>query len=101
MPSQSSSRYTLALTELYIPIKHGVLEKQYQYLYNHYMMIDRVKAKDFYKNLDRVQEDVYILNKLYHTFIQQVEAKSIDTMRVNPYISNIIDRFIFVIFIFN
>ena len=27
MSRQSSNRYTLALTELYIPIKHGVLEK--------------------------------------------------------------------------
>jgi hypothetical protein len=55
------------------------------------MIIDKVKTKEFYKQYDRVKEDVYILNKLYQAFTQQVEAKSIDTMRVNPYISNIID----------
>jgi hypothetical protein len=91
MSRQSTNRYTLALTELYIPIKHGVLEKQYHHLYNQYMIIDKVKTKEFYKQYDRVEEDVYILNKLYQAFTQQVEAKSIDTMRVNPYISNIID----------
>ena len=55
------------------------------------MIIDKVKTKEFYKQYDRVEEDVYILNKLYQAFTQQVEAKSIDTMRINPYISNIID----------
>ena len=52
MSRQSTNRYTLALTELYIPIKHGVLEKQYHHLYNQYMIIDKVKTKEFYKQYD-------------------------------------------------
>ena len=51
--------FELALLELYMPLKHGILQpKHASKLYGHYIVIERVPIDRFYNQVKRVTKQL-------------------------------------------
>ena len=81
------SNYKLAFLEPYMPLKHGILAKQNQHLYGHYMILDTIKLQEFYENVDELNTETKNINRMYNDNLNKMEYEMNNT-RLHPFIRN-------------
>lgn len=82
------SKFKLALVELYLPLKHGIVqERQYSSLYSNYLILDTIDLDEFYENINHVFSDIKHSNDMYTTYINILKYQmNIDIL--HPIIQN-------------
>lgn len=80
--------FELALLELYLPLKHGILEPQHtSKLYGNYMVIERIPINTFYNELQRVTKQLKHLKKDYNSYIDKLKYE-MNITTLHPFIRN-------------
>ena len=66
--------YELALVELYLPLKHGIVEKQYtSSLYGNYLILERIPIANFFDNVEKITKYLKKFNKYYVTYLDKLK----------------------------
>jgi hypothetical protein len=81
------SNYKLAIIEPYLPLKHGILNNKYQYLYGHYLVLDTINLNEFYKKIDELNSDTEYINKMYNDNLNKLEYE-MNNNNLHPIIRN-------------
>lgn len=81
------SNYKLAILEPYMPLKHGILAKQNQYLYGHYLILDTIGLQEFYKNINKLNRETENISKMYNDNLNKIEYEMNNT-QLHPFIRN-------------
>ena len=58
------TNFKLALVEPYLPIKHGIIDKETDSMYGQYLIIDQIGMKEFYNKISDVLLDVEMIRKM-------------------------------------
>ena len=81
--------YELALVELYLPLKHGILvDKQNRSrLYGNYLIVERITIDQFIGNIESITKYNKRLNKGYIRFIEKLKYE-MNITQLHPIIRN-------------
>jgi len=81
------SNYKLAILEPYLPLKHGILNKQHQHLYGHYLVLDTIKLGEFYNKYEELDNDTQNLTKIYNDNLNRLQYE-MNVSHLHPLIRN-------------
>tara|TARA_R110002074_G_scaffold136000_1_gene280685 strand:+ start:2842 stop:3351 length:510 start_codon:yes stop_codon:yes gene_type:complete len=80
--------FELALLELYMPLKHGILEPRHaSKMYGNYMVIERIPIDTFYNQVKKVTKQLIHLKKDYNTYIDKLKYE-MNITTLHPLIRN-------------
>lgn len=82
------SKFKLALVELYLPLKHGIVQgSQSNSLYSNYLILDTIELNEFYGNINQILSDIKQSNNMYTTYVNVLKYQmNVDTL--HPIIQN-------------
>ena len=81
------SNYKLAILEPYLPLKHGILDKKHHALYGHYLILDTISLKEFYQNINNINNDIKNINNTYNRYLDKLSYE-MNITEVHPFIRN-------------
>mgnify|MGYP006130159745 CR=1 FL=1 len=81
------TNFKLALVEPYLPVKHGILNKENDSMYGKYLIIDQIDMKEFYNKMPDVLLDVEMIRKMYKTQLQKLKTDQ-NITQLHPFIKN-------------
>jgi len=80
--------FELALLELYMPLKHGILQpKHASKLYGNYIIIERVPIDTFYSQVKRVTKQLKHIKREYNSYIDKLKYE-MNITTLHPFIRN-------------
>ncbi len=79
--------FKLALVELYLPLKHGIVDKKYNSLYSNYLILDTIEITEFYENMRSILSDLDYSKKMYKHYIAKLKYE-MNVSRLHPFIRN-------------
>lgn len=80
--------FELALLELYMPLKHGIIEPHHaSKLYGNYMVTERIPLDTFYNQVKKVTKQLKYLKKDYNTYIDKLKYE-MNITTLHPFIRN-------------
>ena len=81
-------KFELALLELYIPLKHGILQpKQASLLYGNYMIIERTELDRFYNKENYIFRTLRKFKRDYNNYVDKVKYE-MNITSLHPFIRN-------------
>jgi len=81
------SSYKLAILEPYLPLKHGILDKKHHALYGHYLILDTIRLKEFYQNINVINKDIKNIQMSYKSYLDKLEYE-MNIKQIHPFIRN-------------
>ena len=81
------SNYKLAILEPYLPLKHGILNKNHQHLYGHYLVLESIKLSEFYDKFEELHTDTQNLTKMYNDNLNRLQYE-MNVPNLHPLIRN-------------
>lgn len=80
--------FELALLELYMPLKHGVLQPNHaSKLYGNYIVIERIPIDTFYNEIKRVTKQMKHIKKEYNIYLDKIKYE-MNITTLHPFIRN-------------
>jgi flagellar biosynthesis chaperone FliJ len=80
--------FELALLELYMPLKHGVLQPIHaSKLYGNYIVIERVPIDTFYNQVKKVTKQLKHIKKEYNIYLDKLKYE-MNITSLHPFIRN-------------
>jgi hypothetical protein len=80
--------FELALLELYMPLKHGVLQPQHaSKLYGNYIVIERIPIDKFYNQMKKVTNQLKHFKKEYNSYLNKLKYE-MNITTLHPLIRN-------------
>jgi|TARA_R110001599_G_C12168866_1_gene652960 hypothetical protein len=79
--------FKLALVEPYLPLKHGILDKENESMYGKYLIIDEIGLDEFYKDLPNISLDIEIMRKMYGKYLEKLKYE-MHIKQPHPFIKN-------------
>lgn len=81
------SCFKLALIELYLPLKHGITDKQHETIYSNYLILDTIELDEFYENIKQVSSDIKHLTNMYTEYLNRLKYE-MNINNLHPIIRN-------------
>ena len=80
--------FELALLELYMPLKHGILQPQHaSMLYGNYIVIERIPIDKFYNQVKQVTKQIKHLKIEYNKYVDKLKYE-MNITTLHPLIRN-------------
>jgi hypothetical protein len=81
------SNFKLALVELYLPLKHGILDKNNTSMYGNYLIVDQIEPSEFYTNMRGLTSDIEVTRKMYREYLEKLKYE-MNITQTHPLIRN-------------
>jgi hypothetical protein len=80
--------FELALLELYMPLKHGILQpNDASKVYGNYIVIERIPIDKFYNQVKKITKQIKLLKKDYNNYVNKLKYE-MNLTSLHPFIRN-------------